>query len=136
MAGQSHVIAAGLVAVVGMAAAAQQPTFRSGVEYVQIDAVVTDKDDRPVTGLTQADFEIVERGKPQTIASFQFVSVPSTRRTVADVKTAAPTIDVASNAHSPAGRQWVLVIDDLHIIEQHLLHTKKVVQAFLESLPA
>jgi VWFA-related protein len=116
--------------------AASQPTFRSNVEYVQIDAVVTDKDDRPVTGLTQADFAIVERGKPQTISSFQFISVPVTRRTVPDVKTAAPTVDVASNVHSPAGRQWILVIDDLHIIETHILHTKKVVQQFLESLPA
>jgi VWFA-related protein len=120
----------------GIAAAAQQPTFRSGVEYVQIDAVVTGKDDRPVKGLTQNDFEIVERGKPQAIASFQFVSIPSTRRTVADVKTAAPSIDVASNVHALEGRQWALVIDDLHIIELHILHTKKVVQAFLESLPA
>jgi VWFA-related protein len=127
---------AGVAAACLALAAAQQPTFRSGVEYVQLDAVVTDTNDRPVGGLTQADFEIVERGKPQTIASFRFVSIPPTRRTVADVKAAVPTIDVASNAHSPAGRQWVLVIDDLHIIEQHLLLTKKVVQAFLESLPA
>jgi len=115
----------------------QQPTFRSAVEYVQIDAVVTGRDGRPVKGLTQADFEIVERGRPQTVATFQFIDVASTRRTAADVKTTAPAIDVvASNVHSIAGRQWVLVIDDLHIIEQHLGHTKKVVQAFLESLPA
>ena len=114
---------------------AQQPTFRSGVEYVQIDAVVTDKDDRPVKGLTQADFELIEHGRAQTISTFQFIEVPSTRRTVADVKTAAPSIDVATNVHGPEGRQWVLVIDDLHIIEQHLPHTRKVVQEFLESLP-
>jgi VWFA-related protein len=117
-------------------AATQQPTFRSSVEYVQIDAVVTDKDDRPVKGLTQADFEIVERGKTQTITSFESVSIPAVRRTVADVKAAAPSIDVVSNVHSATGRQWVLVIDDLHIIEHHLLGTKKVVQEFLESLPA
>ena len=120
----------------GIAAAAQQPTFRSGVEYVQIDAVVTDKDGHSAGGLTQNDFEIVERGKPQTITTFQFITVPATRRTVADVKMAAPSIDVASNVHGPEGRQWALVIDDFHIIELHILQTKKVVLAFLESLPA
>jgi len=114
----------------------QRPTFRSGIEYVQLDVVVTGKDDRPVPGLTQNDFEIVERGKPQTIASFQAITIPAAHRTVVDTKAATPAIDVVSNVHSVAGRQWVLVIDDLHIIEQHLLHTKKVVQAFLESLPA
>jgi VWFA-related protein len=103
---------------------------------VQLDVVVTDKDDRPVPGLTQDDFEIVEAGRVQTIASFQAVTIPAVHRTVVDTKAAIPVIDVASNVHSVAGRQWVLVIDDLHIIEQHLLHTKKVVQAFLESLPA
>ena len=116
-------------------AAPPQPTFRSKVEYVQIDAVVTDKDDRPVTGLTQADFVIIERGRPQTITSFQVMAIPTVRRFVPDAKAAAPSIDVVSNAHSPDGRQWVLVIDDLHIIELHVQHTKKVVQAFLESLP-
>jgi hypothetical protein len=45
----------------------QRPTFRSAVEYVQLDVVVTDKDDRPVSGLTQNDFEIIEAGRPQTI---------------------------------------------------------------------
>jgi len=133
----AHSIVALAVAGPALAgAAAQQPTFRSGVEYVQLDAVVTDKDDRPVAGLTQADFEIVEHGTPQTIATFQFVSIPPAHRTAPAPKTATPTVDVVSNAHSPAGRQWVLVIDDLHIIEPHILHTKKVVQAFLESLPA
>ena len=63
------------------------------------------------------------------------MSVAPSRRTVADVKTAAPSVDVASNVHALEGRQWALVIDDLHIIELHILHTKKVVQAFLESLP-
>ena len=52
-----------------------------------------------------------------------------------DVAASAPTIDVVCNAHSPNGRQWVLVIDDLHIIETHLRQTKQVVQQFLESLP-
>jgi VWFA-related protein len=126
-----------LAVILSLAAVvAQQPMFRSNVENVRIDAVVTDKNDRPVTSLTQADFEIVERGRPQTITSFHFISIPSVHRTVEHVKGAAPSIDVVSNVHSPAGRQWVLVIDDLHIIEQHLVQTKKLAQAFLESLPA
>ena len=64
------------------------------------------------------------------------MSIPATHRTVVDVRATAPSIDVVSNAHSPDGRQWVLVIDDLHILEFHLRQTKQVVQEFLESLPA
>jgi VWFA-related protein len=124
------------VACLAVVAQAPQPTFRAGVEYVELDAVVTDTQDKPVKDLTKENFEVLERGRPQTLAGFQFVSIHPSRRTVPDVKTAAPSIDVVSNAHAPLGRQWVLVIDDLHIIEQHIVHTKKVVQEFLESLPA
>ena len=40
----------------------------------------------------------------------------------------------ASNTHAASGRQWVLVIDDLHIFEQRLVETKRVVQSFLEQV--
>ena len=111
-----------------------QPTFRAGVDYVELDVIVTDHD-RAVTNLTKDDFEITERGRAQKIADFRFESVPPTRRVV-DPATAVPTIDVATNAHAPNGRQWVLVIDDLHIFEQRLVETKRVVQSFLERLSA
>lgn len=123
------------VSAVSVAAAWQTPTFRTSVEYVELDAVVTDKQDHPVKGLTKEDFEIVEKGKSQTITNFATVVMPSVRRAVDDVKAVIPTIDVASNSHAPLARQWVLVIDDLHIIETHIVHTKRVIQDFVEQLP-
>jgi VWFA-related protein len=112
-----------------------QVRFRTSVEYVELDAVVTDKDGHPVKNLTKDDFVITESARPQTIANLQFVSIPPAHRTIADVKASAPTIDVTTNTHPPLGRQWVLAIDDLHIIETHIVQTKKVIQDFLESLP-
>ena len=50
-------------------AAGQQP-FRTGVDLVHFGVVVTDKQGKPITGLTEADFEVMERGKPQTIKYF------------------------------------------------------------------
>jgi Ca-activated chloride channel homolog len=50
-------------------AAGQQP-FRTGVDLVHFGVVVTDKQGKPITGLTAADFELKERGKPQTIRYF------------------------------------------------------------------
>ena len=42
----------------------QPPTFRTGVDAVQLDVSVLDKDRRPVRGLTAADFTVLEDGKP------------------------------------------------------------------------
>ena len=44
--------------------------IRVGVDLVNFGVVVTDRRGAPITGLTQADFELVERGKPQQIQFF------------------------------------------------------------------
>lgn len=47
-----------------------QTVFRSTARAVLVDVVVTDKNNQPVTGLPQGNFQILEDGKPQTVASF------------------------------------------------------------------
>ena len=47
----------------------QQPVFRGGINFVRVDVIVTDKKAQPVTNLTQADFEVLEDGKPQRSSS-------------------------------------------------------------------
>src|SRR5688572_24472780 len=53
----------------------QQPTFRGGINFVRVDVIVTDGKQQPVTDLTQADFELLEDGKPQAIEQFRLVRV-------------------------------------------------------------
>src|SRR5687768_6552990 len=55
------------------APAGSQPTFRTGVNIVRVDTIVTDRRGDPVTDLTAADFEIVEGGKAQVIEQFRLV---------------------------------------------------------------
>ena len=50
---------------------AQQQTYRVGVDLVHFSVVVTDKQGSPIAGLKADDFELIEEGKPQTIAYFQ-----------------------------------------------------------------
>src|SRR5215204_1841930 len=56
------------------------PVFRSGVEAVQLDVVVTDLNDKPVSGLTVDDFEVFENDVPQVITTFAPVNTPLERR--------------------------------------------------------
>ena len=54
----------------------QPPTFRTGVDAVQLDVSVLDKERRPVRGLTAADFTVLEDGKPRQIVGFSAVELP------------------------------------------------------------
>lgn len=91
-------------------AQAPQPPFRSRVDLIQVDVSVLDRDRRPVSALTAADFTLMEDGRPRPIVSFTAVHVPPppapTAGWVADI---AP--DVTTNTHPPR-RLVVIAIDD------------------------
>jgi VWFA-related protein len=58
-----------------LAALAQAPTFSSRVDAVRVDVLVTNNG-KPVTGLTPADFEILDNGVAQQVDLVSFDQVP------------------------------------------------------------
>src|SRR5919106_4403110 len=51
----------------------QQPVFRTGINFVRVDVIVTDKNGNQVADLQQSDFDVTEDGKPQAIETFKLV---------------------------------------------------------------
>jgi VWFA-related protein len=98
----------------GSPGATQAPTFPSGVDLVRIDAVVLDKSGQPVTGLTAADFEVSEGGKPVEIASFEPVVVRSAaRRSSASSEPARVSEPTAPDPEE--SRHFLVFFDDVNI---------------------
>ena len=62
--------------LVVLAQAASQPTFKSGVNLVEVDVVVTDKSGQPVRGL-RVDFEVTEDGKIVSVETFTAIDLPA-----------------------------------------------------------
>ena len=119
---------------------AQQPlsqpqvTFQSGVDLVQVDVSVLDKDRRPVRGLTAANFTILEDGKPRPVAAFTAVDLaereasPARASWVRDV-----TPDVTTNTMRPEGRLVVIMIDwSIRFADQVL--AKRIATAAVDAL--
>ena len=107
-------------------------TFREGVDYVQVDALVTDRAGNLVRGLTKEDFEIFEDGKPQTIAAFSFVDLPIQRPfgpQQAAGSASPPETDVENNL--VGGRVYVIVLDDLHTNPVNSLRVKSAATKFI-----
>jgi Ca-activated chloride channel family protein len=53
-----------------LAAGPAAAQFTSGVNVVEVYAAVVDRCGTPVTGLTRADFTVLEDGQPQTVSTF------------------------------------------------------------------
>jgi Ca-activated chloride channel homolog len=62
--------AAGTLVVAAAVLSAHAPQFTSGVNVVEVYAAVVDREGKPVTGLTRADFTVLEDGQPQTVSTF------------------------------------------------------------------
>ena len=116
------------------AASPQEPppvTFRVEVNYVEVDAVVTDAQGRIVTDLTQADFEVLEDGRPQKVAAFSLVNIPIDLP-VRPLFAAAPIEpDVQTNT-AQEGRIYTIVLDDLHTTFSSSARVKKFLRDFIE----
>lgn len=59
-----------LSAPLGRAQQRDRPTFHSSARLVELSVVVMDRDGKPFTGLTAADFQVFDEGKPQTVKLF------------------------------------------------------------------
>jgi VWFA-related protein len=133
-----------LVAALGAALAAQQPapapqtpadqppvTFRVEVNYVEVDAFVTDAQGNPVTDLMAGEFEVFEDGKPQKVSAFSLVNIPIERaeRPLFAGKAIEP--DVQTNEHLE-GRIYLLVLDDIHTDFTRSPRVKAAARRFIE----
>src|SRR5262245_32166228 len=83
------------------------PTFRVEVNYVEVDATVTDAAGNPVSDLTAADFEVLEEGKPQKISAFSLVNIPVERAERPLFASAPIEEDVQSNRRAN-GRVYLI----------------------------
>jgi VWFA-related protein len=90
----------------------QQPTFKTGVDLVTIDATVVDKGGQPVTGLTSDDFIVTLEGHVRPVRLLDYREyghiTPSNVPAGGDLMTKPPPV-----RQTRGGRIVVLVFDDL-----------------------
>src|SRR5262245_46593067 len=57
----------------------QPPVFRTGINFVRVDVIITDKNGNQVGDLQAADFDVTEDNKPQKIETFKLVKLDGGR---------------------------------------------------------
>ena len=106
-------------------------TFRVEVNYVEVDAYVTDAEGRPVTTLTADDFELLEDGRRQQVSSFSVVNIPVERAERPLFAGRAVETDVQTNA-AGEGRIYLFVLDDNHTDFTRAPRVKAAARRFIE----
>ena len=107
-------------------------TFKVEVNYVEIDAVVTDRQGNFVRHLTKDDFAVFEQGKPQTVSVVSLVDIPVQKFDPPLYKTKPIEPDVRSNRREFDGRVFVLVLDDLNTAFMRSGRVKAAARQFIE----
>src|SRR3989442_6380311 len=110
----------------------QQPTFKVQVDYVEVDALVTDRGGNFVRDLKKDDLQVLEHGRPQTITTFSLVDIPVERfqRPLGAEFPVEP--DVKSNERPFDGRVYVMIIDDWHTSFGRTERVKRAARQFIQ----
>jgi VWFA-related protein len=104
-----------------------------GVDLVQIDAAITDKQGRPVTDLRPEDFTVEVDGKKQPVTNAMFFDLrPSLNMAERD----AAFVSAAAAALSSPDLTLVFLVDDLNISFSSMYSARRAMKTFAEGFDA
>ncbi len=104
-----------VAAMFGAVLAARTPQPDSAAYLVELDAVVTDDSGKPITGLTQADFQVKDDGRPVELKTFE---------------------EVRADGERPIARSIVLLLDDSGFGAGNTLPIQQIARTFVARMDA
>ena len=112
----------------------QRPIFRSGINFVRVDVIVSDKDGNPVLDLKPEDFEIEEDGQRQKIEQFELIKIDPLDQiqgpTNGEIRSRA---DEEREAARPEVRMFVILLDDYHVRRGNDMAVRKPLIDFIQN---
>ena len=103
---------AALLTLVAAVVALAQVRETVNVNVIEVPVTVVDSSGNPVRGLTAANFQLFDDGKPQTITSFDNIDFAVKQFATADVTADRLAIDVSGDGTNNSGREVGAARDD------------------------
>jgi VWFA-related protein len=111
----------------------QRPVIRSGINFVSVDVIVTDKKTGDVVlDMKQDDFEVREDKRPQKVETFDVVKIDELSAPTAP-REIRSTFDEENEAKQPNVRLFVLLLDDYHVRRGNDLFVRKPLIDFVSN---
>jgi VWFA-related protein len=113
----------------------QPPVFRTGINFVRVDVIISDKAGNPVADLKEADFDVTEDGKPQKIETFKLVRLDggradSVKEPPREIRT---DYDEEMEAARDDVRLFAIFLDDYHVRKGASLASRTQLSRFIET---
>jgi hypothetical protein len=98
--------------------------FRTGINFVRVDVIATDRQGLPVTDLSMSDFEVFEDGKPQAVETFRLIKIDpvSPEYTARAIRTRE---DEETAAADESARIFVFFLDDYNVRQGSAMSARK-----------
>jgi VWFA-related protein len=110
------------------------PVIRSGINFVSVDVIVTDKrSGELVLDMKQDDFDVREDKKPQKVDTFEVVKIDALSTAGITPKEIRSMYDEESEARQPNVRLFVMLLDDYHVRRGNDLSVKRPLIEFVQN---
>ena len=110
------------------------PTFKTAINFVRVDVIVSDDKGTPILDLKQDEFTVSEDGKAQKIETFSVVKIDPLDQvdgpTNGEIRSA---IDEEREAARPEVRLFVIYLDDYHVSRGNDMAVRKPLIDFIEN---
>ena len=138
---RAGMLAAALAGAFGVWVQAQDPatqappTFRTGINFVRVDVLASDRGGRPVADLTQADFDVTEDDRPQKIESFRLIRLDGGRAPGVDGPPRAIRTDEDEQAEASRDdvRLFGIFLDDYHTRRAASVSARQQLAKFIQT---
>jgi len=151
-----NILAVLLILLNGFSTQAQKPSktesqnrddvVKVTTNLVQVDAIVTDKQGRPVTDLRPEDFELLENGRTRQITNFSYISLTggeksipketketnSSRTPKRDVRESVPPLTLHAGHPEQVRRAIAILIDDFGLSFESFTRLRTALEKFIE----
>jgi VWFA-related protein len=110
-----------------------QPVFRTGINFVRVDVIVSDRAGNAVGDLKPEDFEVVEQGKPQAIETFKLISLDGGLMAKEPPRQIRTDDDEESEAARDDVRLFAFFLDDYHVRLETSMAAREQLARFVET---
>jgi VWFA-related protein len=114
--------------------ATQPPLFRTGINFVRVDVIVSDKQGNAVADLQPGDFDVTEDNKAQKIDTFKLIKLDGGAMAAAEgpPKPIRSDYDEEAEAAKEDVRLFAIFLDDYHVRRGASLGVREPLSRFVQ----